>query len=173
MDELKTEPTYFEQNINQLYSTWPYNAEKHTSELINSMELSPTWEAASCSSVQEFPNILWNSKVHYRVHKIPTFIHILSEIPSHSISLRYILILSNHLRLGHPNGLFPSGVDTKYSVSLPFVFCVSHPPWLHHSDYIWRRVRVIKSTIDHCGSRCKGWLGPPLTHTRVIKLLIM
>jgi hypothetical protein len=21
------------------------------------------------------------------------------------------------------------------------------------------------STIDHCGSRCKGWLGPPLTHT--------
>jgi hypothetical protein len=24
-----------------------------------------------------------------------------------------------------------------------------------------------KSTIDHCGSRCKGWLGPPLTHTYI------
>jgi hypothetical protein len=26
-------------------------------------------------------------------------------------------------------------------------------------------LHLLLSTIDHCGSRCKGWLGPPFTHT--------
>jgi hypothetical protein len=58
-------------------------------------------------------------KVHYRVHNIPPLIPILSQIdpihtiPSHPIYLRSILILSTHLRLGLPRGLFHSGIPTN------------------------------------------------------------
>jgi hypothetical protein len=93
-------------------------------QLTNFMELSPSCEAASCAATQELPSILWNPKGDFCVHKSlppePIMSQINPVIPPHYISIRSILILSIHLRLGLPNGVFPSGFPTNILYAFHF-----------------------------------------------------
>jgi len=99
------------------------------------MHQSPPWQANRFSASQEIPRILWNTKVHYRIHKCPTPVPVLSQLDpvhtSHPTSWRSILILSSHLRLGLPSDLFPSGFPTKplYTPLLSPIraTCAAHP----------------------------------------------
>ena len=66
----------------------------------------------SLQLVKKFPAFHGTPKVHYRTHKCPPPVSILSQLdPVHTPTS--ILILSSHLRLGLPYGLFPSGFPTK------------------------------------------------------------
>jgi hypothetical protein len=119
----------------------------------NFMELSPSWEAANCAATQELPNILWNPKVHDRLLWSPPLAPILNRIdpvcttPSY---LRPISILSTRLRLEFLvfSSLlaFPpiSHMDSSHSCCMPWT---SHPRWLHHSNYTWWGVQVMKLLI--------------------------
>ena len=102
----------------RIYNFYTYSNDCIITYLLTySMEQSPSWEAKRFLDSQEIPRIWMNAKVHYRSHKFPPPLPILSQLdPVHTlypISWRSILILSSHLRLGLPSGLFPSGFPTK------------------------------------------------------------
>jgi hypothetical protein len=114
-------------------------------ELIRSMEPSPSWETNSCSVTQEIPSILWNPEVHYRgLYLEPDE----SSPYSLPVSIRPVFKLFFHLCIGLPSLLFLSGfcTNTLYAhlVCAYYIPCPSHPSWLDHSNFIWRRVRVMK-----------------------------
>jgi hypothetical protein len=101
------------------------------------MEQRPYWQADSHSASQEILHLLCNPKVHYQVHKIPRWsllwARCIQSRISDPISLRYIVLLFSHLRLGLPSGLFPSGFPSK--ILFPFLIlsatCPTHRIILH------------------------------------------
>jgi len=87
--------------------------------LTYSMEQSPFREANHFSASQEISRILWNPKVHYRIHKYPTLVPTFSQLDPvhapllHSTSWRSILILYSHQSPGLPSGLLPLYFPSK------------------------------------------------------------
>ena len=92
---------------------------------------------------QEIPCILWNLKVHYhtykRCHLSLSWANSIQSPQPLPTSFSYTLILSSHLRLGLPNGLFPSRYPTKtLCTPLPSSLCATCPAHLILLDFITR-----------------------------------
>ena len=108
-------------------------------QLTSSVEKIPR-ESNSSSAIQDFHRCVWNPKSHYYVHKGPALqnqtypVHELCFIP-----LKSTFILSTHLHLGLPSGLFPPGFYTKtLYTSLLSPRRTSNPIPLIHPDFITR-----------------------------------
>jgi hypothetical protein len=72
------------------------------------IKLSTSWEATSFSAAKECPQLLWNPRVHYRVHKAHHWARLIQSIQPHYISLRFFLTPSSHPHLCLSIGLFLS-----------------------------------------------------------------
>ena len=103
-----------------------------------SMEQSLSWEANKFSRSQEIPRTVRNPKVHYRFQcppPVPILSHINPVHALHPTSSRFVRILSSHLRVGLPCGLFPSGFPTNilYAPPLSPIRATLHAPLILHN----------------------------------------
>ena len=82
--------------------------------LTYSIEQTPSWEAYRFSANQEISRILWNSKVHYRIHKCPPRVPTLRQLdPVHTPTFHFLKT--------HVNIILPSTPGSpKLSRSLRF-----------------------------------------------------
>jgi hypothetical protein len=100
--------------------------------IITPWRQSPSWEANSYSASQETPLLLWNPKVHYRLHKSPPLVPVPSEInPDHTFPPYFPKIHSNII----PPSLPRSSRPTFYMLT----WRVCEPGYKHLAERHFRR----------------------------------
>jgi hypothetical protein len=89
------------------------------------MEQNPSWEANRFSGSQEIPRLLRIPKVHYRNHKYPPPVPVLSNInPIHSPPSHFLKIHFNIIARSTPG--LPSGLSVNLTTTATFVWAFIH-----------------------------------------------
>jgi hypothetical protein len=118
------------------------------------MEQTPFCESdRSSASQKKNPRILWNPKVHYRIHNSPPPVPILSQsdpvhaYPSHVSKIHFNIIRSS--TPGFSKWFLPSGFPTKTLLLLRmcYMLCLSQSIWFDHPNNIWWRIQILKFLI--------------------------
>jgi hypothetical protein len=137
--------------------------------LTYSMEQSPSWEANRFAASQEIPRILWNTKVHYRIHKCPPPVCILTQLnlvntpTSYFLKIHLNIILlstpgspqwSLYLRFPHQNLVHASPLPHPSYMSRP-----SHSGFYHSHNIGWGGQTMELLIMKHSCSTCdeKSW----------------
>ena len=116
------------------------------------MVQSPSWEANWFSDSQEIPRSLWNPKVHYRIHKCPPPVPVLSQLdPVHTPTSK---ILSIHLNIFLPS----TPGSSKWSLPLRFPNKVLYTPLLSpiHATCPAHLIRLELITRVMFGEECRS-----------------
>jgi len=117
------------------------------------MQQISSWEAESRSASEKIPNRLWNIRVHKNPPLILSWARWIQFTPSHPISLKFVLILSSHIRLNLPSTVFPSDLPIKILnaslISLTYATCLpSHDPRFNHLHTIcWRACEKFRNKL--------------------------
>ena len=113
------------------------------------MQQSPSWEANRLSASEEILHILGNPKVHYRIHKCPPPVPILSQLDpvhtstSHFLQIHLNIILSSTEPC--PRGSAQGRRNAEASV-LEYSFLVTYPP-----KVVVRRMAAMGREMFFCG----------------------
>ena len=143
--------------------------------LTYSMQQSPSWEANWFSGSQEIPRILWNPKVHYRIHMFPPSVPVLSHLhPDHAptsniLKIRLNIILPStpgsskwfiSLRFPHQNPVYASSLSHTWQVGPCHHVWRVLKLWMEERPAVWRVAANIlnkRSRTAHTG--CSSSLG--------------
>jgi hypothetical protein len=115
-----------------------YRQTAHTYQLTHSTQHSPSWGANRFSTTHEISRTLLNPQVHYRIHKCPPTVCILSKInpvhthTSHFMKIYYKIILpstpgspqwSHSIRFSHQNPAQASLLISHTCIKMLYAAC--------------------------------------------------
>ena len=162
-----------------LLRSWPPTVSVVTGLVVTSMHyLLTPWSRVLLEKltgfqlVKKFPRILWNPKVHYRIHKCPPPVLVLSQLdPVHAPTLHFLKILLNIIlpsMPGSPKWSLPPQVSPPKPCIRRSLYHTRYMPRPTHCSRFYR-ARIYCTTlwlslrVVFCFLRCPCWDASHLT----------